>query len=673
MNNNLINSTIGIVDEPNKSEDTLDIGRHAAALTKFIKHTATPMTVGIQGEWGSGKTSLLNQIHDALDEEGKTTLTSDGKQKNKYKQIWINAWEHSLLAQPEEALLKIINEIIQEMLSSDANITNREQITKIASNVFKGALRVGASIVGGTEAGKVTSELLGEKKSSIKELRNQLDNLAKEIEGMGSNDYERIVIYVDDLDRIEPKNAVQILELLKNIFSIPKCVFILAIDYQVVVKGLKEKFGEQTEENEWEFRAFFDKIIQLPFMMPMGQYNIGKYVGGLLEQINFIEDSSECQEHINRLVQFSIGGNPRSLKRLVNSLTLIDIFSGIELETPIDGVNNEVDVDENTKLLLLAIVCLQISYPTFYDLLVKNPDFLKWNKNIAFKVTKLAEERKKDKFDKDLSIAKESENFNEEWEEAIYRICYSKPRYYSRVDNISRFFNFIKDELLKDKQDDVENTIAEVLEKTAVTNVSSTDDTQAQLPTRKGSGKRLKYDDLDMTLLSLKSEGRAEEQLEAYKTIYDNCVDALPNDIEIRYWAWYVTFFVNKHKFLRLNINRRKPYFGLALVKTFENNYKIPDFNSKNIHAEHIQSWSQGFNIRFADLDVFNHNKEKLFDAIYLSYDVAKNHWKTQLVIKTKKGMAKGRGMDGEEFDFDNNPEKADELAQQYLSDDWCE
>ena len=67
MDNNLINNTIGIVDEPNKSEDTLDIGRHAAALTKFIKHTATPMTVGIQGEWGSGKTSLLNQIYSSLE------------------------------------------------------------------------------------------------------------------------------------------------------------------------------------------------------------------------------------------------------------------------------------------------------------------------------------------------------------------------------------------------------------------------------------------------------------------------------------------------------------------------------------------------------------------------------------------------------------------------------
>jgi hypothetical protein len=38
--------------------------------------------------------------------------------------------------------------------------------------------------------------------------------------------------------------------------------------------------GKPTPENEWEFRAFFDKIIQLPFTMPMGNYDIANYVLG---------------------------------------------------------------------------------------------------------------------------------------------------------------------------------------------------------------------------------------------------------------------------------------------------------------------------------------------------------------------------------------------------------
>ena len=56
----------GIVDEAlekeGKQQDSLDLNKYTKALLNFIETTNTPMTIGIQGEWGSGKTSLLNQI-----------------------------------------------------------------------------------------------------------------------------------------------------------------------------------------------------------------------------------------------------------------------------------------------------------------------------------------------------------------------------------------------------------------------------------------------------------------------------------------------------------------------------------------------------------------------------------------------------------------------------------
>ena len=93
---------VGIIDEPVQSSgnDNLDINVHADSLKSFIEKTSTPITVGIQGEWGSGKTSLINSIY------------SDFDQNSEIKQIWINSWEYSLLSSPEEALLKIINKII---------------------------------------------------------------------------------------------------------------------------------------------------------------------------------------------------------------------------------------------------------------------------------------------------------------------------------------------------------------------------------------------------------------------------------------------------------------------------------------------------------------------------------------------------------------------------------
>ena len=60
---------VGIVDEALSSsgEDALNITPYKEALVDFIKRTETPMTIGVQGEWGSGKTSLLNQIWNELD------------------------------------------------------------------------------------------------------------------------------------------------------------------------------------------------------------------------------------------------------------------------------------------------------------------------------------------------------------------------------------------------------------------------------------------------------------------------------------------------------------------------------------------------------------------------------------------------------------------------------
>ena len=111
---------VGIVDEPVApgSSDSLDISIHAKALIQFITISQTPITVGIQGEWGSGKTSLINNIYHHFDKQ------------NDIKQIWINSWEFSLLASPEESLLNIISAIIDELLEADKNTARRDKIQK---------------------------------------------------------------------------------------------------------------------------------------------------------------------------------------------------------------------------------------------------------------------------------------------------------------------------------------------------------------------------------------------------------------------------------------------------------------------------------------------------------------------------------------------------------------
>ena len=376
---------VGIVDQALEAggSDNLEIASYHEALVDFIKKTDTPMTIGVQGEWGSGKTSLLNQIWNRLEESNNEHLDDEN-----YLQIWVNSWEHSLLCTPEECLLKIVNEIIQALLEADVDKSKKDKVKEGVQSLMKGALRIGSSLAAGNAGTQAVDSIFSSEANTIKELRKQLHSLVEEIKELESNPYQRVVVYVDDLDRIDPEDAVSILELLKNIFNIKDCVFVLAIDYQVVVKGLKEKFGEPTPENEWEFRSFFDKIIQLPFSMPMGSYDIGKYVLSLLDDINYYEsDNDQLDEDlIESLVTLSIGTNPRSIKRLINSLSLIKILNDTKNESS-SGDGSVID-NKDVATVMLAMVCLQIANSDIYDMLVAEPTFTdSWNEDFAYKIT----------------------------------------------------------------------------------------------------------------------------------------------------------------------------------------------------------------------------------------------------------------------------------------------
>ena len=460
--------SFSVVDQPNKNfdNDFLGIDNHAQALTNFIKSCQTPLTVGIQGEWGSGKTSLLNSISHKLGDKG-------------YKIITINAWEQALLSKPEETLLKIVNEIINNLTDE---LSDKEKYkNKISQNfekITKGALRVAGAAIGGNATAEVVKDLMDNNQSVINDLKNTLKEVTLKI--VDRRNYDKIVIYVDDLDRIDPPDAVSILELLKNIFDIEHCVFVLAIDYQVVVKGLEKKFGKRNDSNEWEFKAFFDKIIQLPFMMPIGQYDIGNYVQSLLQQVNYLNSAQDkvndvvVSEALTSIIEFSIGGNPRSLKRLVNSLSLIQMFMDARENKDQSSKMTETEKD----ILMFAIVCMQIQYPDIYEMLSLFPNFKSWDDEAVHEITDGKEKNVEiyPNFKEDKEAISVKDLFDEDWEQALYSVCYIKERYRYKVTEISKLLNFIDDVILKEKNDlDVSEAIREILSETSITSVASKD------------------------------------------------------------------------------------------------------------------------------------------------------------------------------------------------------
>lgn len=664
---------IGIIDEPvrDNEEDNLDIGTHAKSLIQYIKDTDTPITIGIQGEWGSGKTSLINSIFTELDKD------------NKYKQIWINSWEFSLLTSPEESLLKIVSKIIDELVKSDESIKKSSDLGNAAKKVFEGALRIGAGVVGGTSGQKVAEELFEEShKQNITELRKQLRDLVSKVKDSNQQQYQKVIIYVDDLDRIEPKNAVSILELLKNIFNVPNCVFVLAIDYQVVVKGLEHKFGKQTSENEWEFRAFFDKIIQLPFMMPMGQYNIAKYVNKLLREIGFIDEKGLDEDLIRRIIEYTIGRNPRSIKRLINSVSLIQVFTEIKKADEPNNIIGELDdlenPDDKQKFLLFSLVCLQIAYPHIYSLLEAKPNFTEWDDSFAHSDTMQKEKNKEEypQFDEEFEIAKNTDDFNEPWEQALYRICYVRPRMKNIAKLISKFFSIIKDDLLNGNEALIEELIIETLRNTSVTSVTSTDKQQIVIPERAGAFQRRMFDDIETYFQKEREESKhpgVDSTFDLIRQIHTDISEKYPN-AEWKY-AGGVTGYSSKHKFISI-YNHGNNGVHVRLLRHKDDDYKIP--KNADIAGSCIREYQVGkdstafesYNYYF-DLtdDLYTKAKDIIMNLIAKSLDMCDNHYQNKLSVMPRKPSFSCI-IDGEEKEY-KQKKKVDEMALKYLNNSY--
>lgn len=461
-----ISNVIDIPKHP-EAKDQLGINNYKDGLINFIKSAQTPLTIAIQGEWGSGKTSLMNSIqHSLCDKEAQ------------FYGVWINTWEYALLTDERETMTNIIRGILAKVIKvlEENKIKDvdrlKQKATSFLSNVSRVALRAGANMATGGVGGEVVDELFNSgntEEVTVKDLHQELQkyiNLCVE----KADHKDGFLFFIDDLDRVNPPMAVQILELLKNIFDLENCIFILAIDYDVVVKGLEPKFGKKTDENEREFRSFFEKIIQLPFSMPVGSYSIKDIImDNLLELGYFTEEEldEDFQEDIQEISLLTVGKNPRAIKRLLNALSLIKCIN----------LSVESDPSENDKiegLVNYAVFSVQIAYPLIYKALMEYPDFINWGNE--FRATyrlnsNLTEEQKAFFSNNDL--------FDEPWEQALFLYCQKDSYLKNRVARISKLLNKLKAAIISSDAD-LETTMRNAFEIASVTSIDSETEQQVE-------------------------------------------------------------------------------------------------------------------------------------------------------------------------------------------------
>ncbi|MDG5470030.1 P-loop NTPase fold protein [Deltaproteobacteria bacterium IMCC39524] len=426
-----------ITDKPITSiaENLLGIENYATALSRFILGAATPLTIGMQGEWGTGKTSLMHIVRENLEEQKVATS-------------WVNTWEYSMFKEAHEITPAVLKGLLENLIShcKEMNYWPDEKSWQEKKARFTKGLKVVGAFATKVAVNKTTGQNIDinldnphSLLSEIAEIKNEIRDIAKIIVDSPQNPSSRIVFFVDDLDRIEPGTAVEILEALKNIFDIDNCVFVLAIDYDIVIKGLEKKFGKKTNENEREFRSFFDKIIQVPFSMPTGAYKIENLLKGKFDELGITLSDADYNDYVN-IVKLTVGYVPRSIKRFINSFSLLKNIR-------VEGENYKENEQED--FCLFTLLGVQISYPHIFRLINRRNDFLNWDKSFAREIGV-----------EEINVPdEEHEYLDEEWEQIIWCYCQKDEYLKVRVMSIIETLNYLRDKLGDQVTEIMENSM----------------------------------------------------------------------------------------------------------------------------------------------------------------------------------------------------------------------
>jgi hypothetical protein len=411
------------------TNDELGFASSAEALAGIISESVpsdTPLTIGIYGEWGSGKTSLMHMIEDALVRERTPTVCVP---------IWFEAWRY---AQEHEALwrallLCIVAELRHRLTDQSAlhalllpgenpqevRATINAQLDLLQDRLYrsveqtkdgdfefrwdeagklvvKTAFRLGAALLpaaglltkfvdkaiekGGEESGDDLLGLVRRKQSEIYHEQIQaLDQfqvaLRDLIRSQLTNRGCKVVLFIDDLARCLPEQAIGVLEAIKVFLDIEGCVFVIGVDRQIIERGIRvrykefaldaasaERAGQQGAAFPIEGRDYLEKIVQLPFdLPPLTSEAIRAFLDGRLRGVPDL--SQEQARIVAQVMTDGLRRNPRKVKRTYNAFRLL---------WRLNRANQRGDDPGH----LAKLVVLQSSYPTVYEAIVASPNRL---------------------------------------------------------------------------------------------------------------------------------------------------------------------------------------------------------------------------------------------------------------------------------------------------------
>jgi hypothetical protein len=328
---------------------------YALAFADIIRHSAPQFAIGIFGDWGSGKTTLMRAIHRQLESDPDVSC------------VWFNAWRYEREEHLIVPLLDSLREELAKVAAAEPDPQRQEKARAAAAMIARAAkaivagvtLKASLPVVGvGLELdpAKVMDSWRDEQRpieDPVSFYHASFRAMEKAVEDFTAGAGRRIVVFVDDLDRCLPLSALQVLESMKLFFDFEGFVFVVGLDQRVIERSIEVKYQTPlTDGKAPTVRAdrgaesgqpligppqraglavsgadYIKKIFQVPFGLPrISTDDLWPFFVALVENSGLPpEQQHDLRTTVWPHLEYTTEGgsvNPREVKRLVNAYTL---------------------------------------------------------------------------------------------------------------------------------------------------------------------------------------------------------------------------------------------------------------------------------------------------------------------------------------------------------------